>query len=77
MTSDGDEPGADGGPGGHSVFAAAFLDALLRMQGKFTVQELFANRIQLQIAGSSGQKPELNQLSLAGDKGGTFIFEKR
>ena len=47
MTSGGDEPVADAGPGGHSAFAAALLDALSRMKGKFTVQELFANYIQL------------------------------
>jgi TonB family protein len=76
LASGGNEPVADGGGGGHSVFASAFLRALQRMdQQEFAVEELF-QEVRVSVAGQSAQLPQLEQVRNSGDDGGEFVFTR-
>src|SRR5262249_4929760 len=56
MSRGGDEPVADRGAPGHSIFAAAILDSLQHMeQDKFTAGDLFHRFVQPGVAGRSEQ----------------------
>jgi len=78
MASGGNEPVADSGGGGHSVFARAFIDALKKPGVEmFTAEQLFHNHIKESVAGSAEQVPEYNIIKNSGHKGGDFIFLKR
>ena len=77
MASGGDEPVADSGSGGHSVFAAALLRGLREMdKGKFTAAELFRFHVQEPVAGRAQQTPEYNPLRNSGHEAGDFVFVK-
>jgi hypothetical protein len=77
MASGGDEPVADSGSGGHSVFAAALLRGLREMdKGKFTAAELFRLYVQEPVAGRAQQMPEYNPLRNSGHESGDFVFVK-
>ncbi|HLL76264.1 MAG TPA: caspase family protein [Pyrinomonadaceae bacterium] len=77
MASGGDEPVADGGGGGHSVFASALLRGLREMdKGKFTAAELFRHYVQEPVAGRAQQTPEYNPLRNSGHESGDFVFVK-
>jgi hypothetical protein len=75
LVSGGLEPVIDGGGGGHSVFAKAFLDAL---QGNASVmggQRLF-DEIKRPVVLNSDQTPEYSDIRKAGHEGGDFMFVK-
>lgn len=73
LTSGGLEPVSDSGGGGHSVFAAAFLEALDQNQGLLEGHELFT-LIRRPVAVNSDQIPEYSDLRKAGHEGGDFLF---
>ena len=78
MTSGGDEPVADGGPDGHSVFAYAFLNALREERDEeFTSAELFYGPVQQEVAGSSQQTPRYSILRNSNHEYGDFVFQQR
>jgi hypothetical protein len=78
MASGGNEPVADGGGTGHSIFADVFLKALNGMeQGSFTADELFHNEIKTRVAGRSDQVPEYGDIRNSGHDGGDFVFVKK
>lgn len=77
MASGGDEPVADGGGGGHSVFAAALLRGLRQMdKPRYTASELFNNYIIEPVAGRADQTPVYNPLRNSGHESGDFVFTK-
>jgi hypothetical protein len=74
MSSGGDEPVADGGAPGHSIFSYGFTRGLGQMdQDRFTATDLFTivRRI---VAGKSAQLPEYKPIRDSGDEGGDFAF---
>jgi len=74
MSSGGNEPVADGGAPGHSVFSSAFLRALKGMdQPAFTATDLFS-MVQRQVAGGSEQVPQYMPIRDSGDVEGDFVF---
>ncbi|GEM_PF-3691465 len=78
MASGGNEPVADSGGGGHSVFASAFLKALKETEKNvFTAEELFHGRgsVKEMVAGKSDQVPEYNTIKNSGHDGGDFVFQ--
>jgi len=78
MASGGNEPVADGGGGGHSVFARAFIDALNHAdENIFTAEQLFYNYIKEPVAGRAEQVPEYNIIKNSGHSGGDFVFIKK
>jgi uncharacterized protein len=77
MASGGDEPVADGGPNGHSVFAWALLQALNgETESLFTASTLFYDRVQRAVAGNSEQIPVYQPIRNSGDTGGDFVFRR-
>jgi hypothetical protein len=77
LTSGGVEPVMDGGGGGHSVFAKAFIDALRDNPDVLDGQGLFT-AIRRPIAlNAAGQIPEYADIRQAGHDGGDFLFVKR
>ncbi|MDQ1612702.1 MAG: hypothetical protein QOG00_2633, partial [Pyrinomonadaceae bacterium] len=77
MASGGDEPVADGGGRGHSVFAGALLRGLREMdRTQFTAAELFRSYIEEAVAGRANQTPEYNPLRNSGHESGDFVFVK-
>jgi len=78
LASGGDEPVADGGGSGHSVFARALLRGLTENErDAFTASELFNDFIQEAVAGSASQAPEYNPLSNSGHESGDFVFVRK
>jgi hypothetical protein len=64
MSSGSDEPVADGGGKGHSVFAASFINALQEAEmSVFTAAEIFHTRVKSSVAGKSEQLPQYNIIS--------------
>ncbi len=77
MASGGNEPVADGGGGGHSVFAAALLRGLRTMdKDQFTAAELFRGYVEESVSGRANQTPEYNPLRNSGHESGDFIFTR-
>ena len=76
LVSGGLEPVMDGGGGGHSVFAKAFLDALADNPDVMDGQSLFA-RIQRPVVVNSQQTPEYNDIRRTGHDGGDFLFIRK
>ena len=77
MSSGRDEPVADGGPDGHSVFAWALLQALNgETESLFTASTLFYDRVQRAVAGNSQQIPVYQPIRNSGDIGGDFVFRR-
>jgi len=79
LSSGGNEPVSDtGGAGGHSVFAAAFIEGLDQMQyDRFTAAELFSTYVRIVVAGNSEQTPEYNFIRNSGHDAGDFIFVRQ
>ncbi len=78
MSSGGNEPVADGGGGGHSVFARAFLTGLTQIERpSFTAGELFQAFIHERVAGGANQTPEYNPLRNSGHENGDFVFIRK
>ena len=76
LASGGNEPVADGGAGGHSVFAGALLSALGAMEpSEFSVEEVF-RAVRESVGGRSSQLPELDPLRNSGHEGGSFVFTR-
>jgi hypothetical protein len=76
MASGGNEPVADGGANGHSVFAGAFLRALQSVQApQFAAHELF-DQVLTSVAGNSAQVPQFDTLRNSGDDGGSLVFSR-
>ncbi len=84
IASGGDEPVADGGGGGHSLFARALIEALDEMpETVFTANELFSNKVKpkaIEYAFSSsakGQTPVFYRVTHAGDEPESeFVFTR-
>jgi len=78
MSSGGNEPVADGGAPGHSVFASAVLDSLNRIEDdKFTASELFSRFIQPAVAGAADQMPQYGVIRKSGHNYGDFVFIRK
>ena len=73
LTSGGLEPVLDKGGKGHSVFAAAFLEALGTNDGIMDGNSLF-NRIKQPVVVNSDQTPQYSDIRKAGHGGGDFLF---
>ncbi len=76
LVSGGLEPVLDGGGGGHSVFAKAFLDALNENEGVLDGQALF-DAIKRPIVVNADQTPQYSDIRRAGHDGGDFMFVRR
>jgi photosystem II stability/assembly factor-like uncharacterized protein len=77
MSSGGDEPVADNGAPGHSVFAGAILDSLRQIEeDKFTAASLFQRFIQPRVGGRSDQLPEYSWIRKSGHDAGDFVFSR-
>lgn len=77
MSSGGNEPVADGGGGGHSVFAKAVLNGLDQIEGaEFTAQDLFQDFVKPRVAGGSNQIPIYSQIRNSDDEAGDFVFKR-
>ncbi len=76
MTSGSAEPVVDGGGGGHSVFARAFLDALGENQAILDGKGLF-DRIKRPVVLNADQTPRYADIRKADHQGGDFLFVPR
>ena len=77
LSSGGDEPVADNGGKGHSIFALAMLDGLSEMdENRFTATELYAAYVDRKVGGNSNQDPHYLPLARSGDNGGDFVFTR-
>lgn len=78
MSSGGDEPLADEGGEGLSVFARALVQGLSTpMSSIFTVEQLFHGRVRQTVAGKSQQVPQLQVIRDSGHENGNFTFFAR
>lgn len=76
LASGGVEPVLDGGGGGNSVFAKAFLEVLAENEAALDGTAFF-NAIRRRVTVSSQQTPEYSDIRFAGHDGGDFLFLKR
>lgn len=74
MTSGANEPVADGGGGGHSIFARALLEGLTQAKGPVAARELFDDFVFPMVAGRAAQEPQYRPIAKSGHEGGDFIF---
>jgi TPR repeat protein/uncharacterized caspase-like protein len=75
MSSGSDEPVADVGSGGNSVFAAALIESLKDMEGdSFTAEALLSERVKPRVAGRSAQTPQYAMLRESNNDLGDFVF---
>ena len=78
MASGGDEPVADGGSGGHSVFAYELLQSLEQVDEQmFTAGDLFALHLKQRVGGNSEQQPRYDIIRASGHDEGDFVFVRR
>ncbi len=76
LASGGDEPVADGGGEGHSIFASILLQTLREMDGEqFGAADIFFS-IQHRVGGRSDQLPRYSYIQNSGDDGGDFFFSR-
>ncbi|MEQ9640458.1 MAG: caspase family protein [Alphaproteobacteria bacterium] len=73
IVSGGIEPVADAGRDGHSVFAAAFIDALTDNREYIEGSSLF-RKISRPVVVNAEQTPQYSDIRNAGHEGGEFIF---
>uniref|UniRef100_UPI004056231C Lcl domain-containing protein n=1 Tax=Candidatus Electronema sp. TaxID=2698783 RepID=UPI004056231C len=73
MTSGGEEPVADGGGSGHSVFAKAFLDALRENQKILDGDGLY-DKIKRPVALNADQTPQYSDIRKSGHEMGDFLL---
>ena len=73
LTSGGEEPVADGGGSGHSVFAQAFIEVLRENKKILDGQSLF-DRIKRLVAMNAKQTPYYGNINMTGHDGGDFIL---
>jgi peptidoglycan hydrolase-like protein with peptidoglycan-binding domain len=76
LTSGGLEPVLDGGGGGNSVFAEAFLDALRGNAGVIDGEGIY-QRVKDQVLLNAEQTPQYGNIRLAGHDGGDFLFVRK
>ena len=76
LTSGGLEPVLDGGGGGHSVFANAFLQVLRENPGVLLGQQVFS-QLRTRVVVNTDQTPEYSDVRKAGHDGGDFIFVRK
>ena len=76
MTSGGLEPVLDGGGGGHSVFANAFLQVLRENPVVLLGQQVFS-QLRTRVVVNADQTPEFSDVRKAGHDGGDFIFVRK
>lgn len=77
MASGDNEPVADDGGSGHSIFDESFIKALREMDKQvFTADEMFYDHIKPRVGGKSAQLPQYNALRNSGEEGGDFMFMK-
>jgi len=75
MASGGDEPVADNGADGHSVFAYALLQALSETdQSMFTASDLFQQHLKQRVGGGSDQQPRYDIIRNSNHQEGDFVF---
>jgi len=75
MSSGGDEPVADGGGAGHSVFAGVLLQSLDDMKDdSFTGEALLVQRVKPRVAGRAQQMPEYAVVRDSASDLGDFVF---
>jgi hypothetical protein len=74
LTSGGNEPVADSGRGGHSIFAYHFINLLKDNLDPYLIPSAIYDRIAPSIANNAEQTPRSEPLKGAGDEGGQFIF---
>jgi TPR repeat protein len=78
MASGGDEPVADGGPDGHSVFAEALIRALQETdKDTYTGVDLFYGYLRQRVAGNSSQVPQYVPIRDSGHDDGDFVFIRK
>jgi len=78
MSSGGDEPVADSGAPGHSVFAWAVMESLRQMNDdQFSTADVFYGFIRRKVGGQSEQLPQYSLIRNSGDDGGDFVFFRR
>jgi len=78
MTSGGDEPVADGGAPGHSIFSYALLRGLTHMEeNAFVARELYNQWVYEYVGGKSGQTPQFDPIHNSGHEDGDFVFFRR
>jgi hypothetical protein len=82
LASGGLKPVLDEGPGGHSVFASALLDALETNDGAINGEMLHASvysavRQEAAKLGYLDQKPQFSAIEDAGHENGQFVFLSR
>jgi tetratricopeptide (TPR) repeat protein len=73
LVSGGLEPVADGGGGGHSVFARAFLDVLGESADVLSGHDLF-EKVSRPVVLNARQTPRYSDIRLADHQGGEFLF---
>jgi uncharacterized caspase-like protein len=76
MTSGGLEPVVDGGGGGHSTFARAFLEVLRENPGVADLTKIFT-LVRTRVALNAAQTPQIAPILNAGHEGGDFLFVRR
>lgn len=77
MASGGDEPVADNGTDGHSVFAYALLQGLEEAdENMFTASDLFAQHLRQRVGGASDQQPRYDVIRNSNHEEGDFVFMK-
>lgn len=75
ITSGGNEPVADTGGGGHSVFARALLTGLEKLEeDAFSARELFDDYIVPMVFGRAAQEPQYRAIEKSGHEGGDVVF---
>jgi hypothetical protein len=75
ISSGNNEPVADAGGNGHSVFAQALLNGLSNEQfDQFSARELFDDFILTAVTANSKQEPQFRPLDNVGHDGGDVIF---
>jgi Flp pilus assembly protein TadD len=78
ISSGGNEPVADDGSEGHSVFANALLRGLAQIEvNVFTAEELFHRFIREPVAGKSDQTPQYSLIRNSGHEDGDFVFLRK
>jgi hypothetical protein len=77
IASGGNEPVADGGGDGHSVFARALLTGLEQIgEDAFTGRELFDGYLLPLVVGKAAQEPQYRPMDRAGHEGGDIVFTR-
>lgn len=78
IASGGNEPVADSGGKGHSIFAEVLINSLKNPERPvFTAGELLTNRIREAVAGRAEQTPEYKIIRNSGHDSGDFIFVRK